>query len=83
VLVHLPIHASWLDQVEIYFSVVQRKVLKPNDLDDLAAVEERLRAFERHYEQIAQPFEWAFTRGDLDRLLEQLDQRGPALNLAA
>ena len=42
VLVHLPIHASWLNQVEIYLSIVQRKVLQPNDFDDLAAVEERL-----------------------------------------
>ncbi len=29
--VHTPVHASWLNQVEIYFSVVQRKVLTPND----------------------------------------------------
>lgn len=30
-LVHLPIHASWRNQVEIYFSILQRKVLTPND----------------------------------------------------
>jgi hypothetical protein len=68
-LVHLPIHASWLNQVEIYFSVVQRKVLTPNDFGDLAEVEQRLLAFQAHYEQIATPFEWKFTRADLDRLL--------------
>jgi transposase len=78
-----PTHASWLNQVEIYLSIVQRKVLTPNDFDDLAAVEERLLAFERHYEEIAQPFEWKFTRTDLDRLLERLDEREPALHLAA
>ena len=83
VLVHLPIHASWLNQVEIYFSIVQRKVLTPNDFDDLAAVEERLLAFQRHYEEVAQPFEWTFTRRDLDRLLERLGKREPALSLAA
>lgn len=83
VLVHLPIHASWLNQVEIYFSIVQRKVLTPNDFDDLAAVEERLLAFQRHYEQEAQPFQWTFTRRDLDRLLERLGDRQPALSLAA
>jgi DDE superfamily endonuclease len=62
VFVHLPIHASWLNQIEIYFSIVQRKVLQPNDFNDLAAVEERLLRFGRHYEQVAQPFEWKFTR---------------------
>jgi DDE superfamily endonuclease len=72
-LVHLPIHASWLNQIEIYFSIVQRKVLKPNDFSDLAAVQQRLLAFARHYEQVAQPFEWKFTRDNLDSLLERLD----------
>lgn len=71
-LVHLPIHASWLNQVEIYFSVIQRKVLTPNDFTDLAEVESRLLAFERRYEQSAEPFEWRFTRSDLARLLERL-----------
>ncbi len=74
ILVHLPIHASWLNQVEIYLSIVQRKVLEPNDFDDLAAVEERLLAFQRHYQEIAQPFEWTFTRRDLDHLLERLSK---------
>jgi DDE superfamily endonuclease len=82
VLVHLPVHASWLNQIEIYFSIVQRKVLQPNDLADLAALEERLRAFGRHYEQVAQPFEWNFTRDHLDRLLERLDTSRPAAAVA-
>ncbi len=56
-LVHVPVHASWLNQVEIYFSVIQRKVLTPNDFADLAEVEARLLAFERRYEQTATPFE--------------------------
>jgi DDE superfamily endonuclease len=71
-LVQLPIHASWLNQVEIYFSVVQRKVLTPNDFADLAAVESRLLGFERRYEQTASPFEWKFTRTHLTKLLERL-----------
>jgi hypothetical protein len=83
VLVHLPIHASWLNQIEIYFSIVQRKVLQPNDLVDLAAVEERLRAFARRYEQVAQPFEWKFTRNDLDRLLDRLETPTRITALAA
>ncbi len=83
VLIHLPVHASWLNQIEIYFSIVQRKVLQPNDFTDLAAVEERLLRFRRHYEQVAQPFEWKFTRDDLDRLLERLDTPGRTTTLAA
>jgi transposase len=73
-LVHLPIHASWLNQIEIYFSVIQRKVLTPNDFVDLAEVQRRLLAFQRRYQQTAMPFDWRFTRSDLDRLLRRLDQ---------
>ncbi len=62
-LVQLPVHASWLNQVEIYFSVVQRKVLTPNDFTDLASA---------RYEQSATPFEWNFTRTDLNKLMERL-----------
>jgi hypothetical protein len=82
VLVHLPVHASWLNQVEIYFSIVDRKVLTPNDFPSLAAVAQHLAEFERYYEQIARPFEWKFTREDLDRLLAKL-QPIVALPLAA
>jgi hypothetical protein len=74
VLVHTPIHASWLNQAETYFSVVQRKVLTPNDFPDLDALEQHLLAFGRRYEQIAAPFEWKFTRADLDRVLQRLDK---------
>jgi hypothetical protein len=70
--VHGPVHASWLNQIEIYFSILQQKVLTPNDFPSLAAVAERLAQFERHYEAIAQPFEWRFTRQDLNRWLEKL-----------
>jgi len=71
-LVNLPVHASWLNQIEIYFSIVQRKVLTPNDFADLAEVESRLLAFERRYEQSADPFEWKFTRRDLAKLMRRL-----------
>lgn len=76
-LVHLPLHASWLNQVEIYFSVVQRKVLTPNDFADLDEVADRLLAFQATYEAIATPFEWKFTRSDLARLLERLPGTEP------
>jgi hypothetical protein len=76
-LLHLPIHASWLNQIEIYFSVLQRKVLTPNDFADLDALAERLIAFQERYEQAARPFAWKFTRRDLDRLLSRLAEHGP------
>ena len=70
--VHTPVHASWLNQIEIYFSVVQRKVLTPNEFPDLQAVERRLLEFQAYYETMARPFEWKFTRADLDELLVKL-----------
>ncbi len=72
VLVHGPVHASWLNQIEIYFSVVQRKVLTPNDFASLPVVAERLAAFERYYETLATPFQWTFTRSDLTKLLQRM-----------
>ena len=75
VLVHLPVHASWLNQIEIYFSIVQRKALTPNDFPCLEAVAERLANFERYFESIAQPFEWKFTRADLNALIARMRNR--------
>jgi hypothetical protein len=83
VLVHLPFHASWLNQIEIVFSVIQRKVLTPNDFTSLQAVVDRLDAFEHHYNQIATPFEWTFTRNDLEALIARVAQHEPRLRLAA
>jgi hypothetical protein len=83
-LIHLPIHASWLNQVELYFSIVQRKALTPNDFGSLEELAERLLAFGRRYRGIARPFEWTFTRRDLERVLERVDaQERPALRLVA
>jgi len=74
VLVHAPIHASWLNQVEIYFAIVQRKVLTPNDFPDLNSLAERLLDFQYYWEATAQPFEWKFTRQDLMELMNKLGQ---------
>lgn len=71
IMVHLPIHASWLNQIEIYFSIVQRKVLTPNDFESLAELEDRLLKFQNRYEEIAKPFEWKFTRKDLTDLMKK------------
>ena len=78
VMVHTPVHASWLNQIEIYFSVVQRKVVSPNDFTDLDHVEQRLADFEQRYNATARPFKWKFTPADLDDLLDRIDQHQPA-----
>ena len=74
-----PTSASWLNQVEIFFSIVQRKVLSPNDFDDLEVVIERLAAFETRYNQAAKPFNWKFTTTDLADLMDRLDRHRPAI----
>lgn len=76
-LVHAPVHASWLNQVEIYFSIVQRKVLTPNDFTDLNTLAERLLQFQHYWEATARPFEWKFTRHDLKELLDKLGRPIP------
>ena len=73
VMVHTGIHASWLNQVEIYYSIVHRKALSPNDFTDLAELENRLAAFERRFNATATPFNWTFTADDLDDLLARID----------
>ncbi len=73
-MVHLPVHASWLNQVEIYFSAVQRKALTPDDFLDLDAVAERLLSFQERYNTTAQPFDWTFTSHDLNQLLTRISR---------
>ena len=72
--VHTPVHASWLNQIEIYFSIVQRKVLTPNEFSDLRELENTLLRFQSYYQQIAQPFEWRFTTDDLQQVLARLPE---------
>jgi len=74
VMVHTPVHASWLNQVEIYFSILQRKVVSPDDFTDLHQIEQRLADFELRYNATARPFQWKFTPADLDNLLARIDQ---------
>jgi transposase len=74
-LVHLPVHASWLNQIEIYFSIVQRKVLSPNDFTDLGDLKQQLLVFQRRYQQTAVPFDWRFGKADLNALLRRLAER--------
>lgn len=81
--VHGPVHASWLNQIEIYFSIVQRKVLTPNDFSSLQEVQDRLLRFQTYYETIARPFEWKFTRADLDEMMNRMKPAATQLRPAA
>src|SRR5262245_1475737 len=75
ILVHTPVHASWLNQVEIYFSLLQRKVLTPNDSADLQEIELRIRLYEELTNRQAKPFDWKFTKYDLFDLVQRLARR--------
>jgi DDE superfamily endonuclease len=75
ILVHTPVHASWLNQVEIYFSLLRRKVLTPNDSASLAELELRIKLYEELTNQQAKPFDWKFTKYDLFNLLQRLARR--------
>jgi len=78
ILVHLPVHASWLNQVEVYFSLLQRKVLTPNDSTDLQELELRIRLYEELTNKQPKPFNWRFTKDDLFDLLQRLATREAA-----
>jgi len=82
-LLHTPIHASWLNQVEVYFSILQRKVLIPNDFYDLKQLESNIMKFQSIYSATAVPFNWKFTRKDLKNVLERLSAQGQQRKLAA
>jgi len=73
-MVHLPVHASWLNQSEVYFSVIQRKLLTPDDFEGLDELAEQILAFEKRYNTAARPFDWKFTRTDLNQLLARIKQ---------
>src|SRR5438270_13172575 len=78
ILVHLPVHASWLNQVEVYFSLLQKKVLTPNDSADLQELELRIRLYEELTNSQPKPFDWRFTKYDLFTLLQRLAKREAA-----
>jgi len=77
--VHLPTHASWLNQIEIYFSILTRKALTPMDLPHKQAVEDRVLGFQEHYNQTANPFRWNFTRDDLQERLKNAAEKSKDL----
>jgi hypothetical protein len=76
VLVHLPKHASWLNQIEIYFSILARKALTPGHFNHLEQLAGPILDFHADHRQTAQPLDRTFTRRDLHALLDRLDHRG-------
>ena len=81
IMIHTPVHASWLNQVEIVFSIVQKKVISPNDFTSTAQLAATLLAFIGRYNQTARPFNWKFTAADLTALLQRLSARNEPANL--
>lgn len=55
---HPPVHCSWMNQIEQWFSILQRKRLAVADFADKAALAERLAAFIREWNENAHPFNW-------------------------
>ena len=74
VAVSLPVHASWLNQIELYFSIVQRKVLTPLDVADEKTLTQRLLSFQGYYQETAKPFSWKFTANDLRKRYEAVQE---------
>src|SRR5579859_3615762 len=75
IMIHTPVHASWLNQVEIVFSITQKKAISPNDFASLDELAGTLLAFVDRYNQTARPFNWKFTAADLARLLDRISAR--------
>ena len=80
--VHTPVHASWLNQVEISVSIIQRKVLTPNDVANLAAIRLRLALSEELSNQRPTPFQWKFDRTELVPLLAKIEAHQKLLSNA-
>ena len=78
IMIHTPVHASWLNQIEIVFSVIQKKVLTPGDFPGLGTLSYALLAFVNRYNRTARPFNWKFTAGDLTALLRRISQHEQA-----
>jgi hypothetical protein len=65
----LPTNASWLDQIEIWFSVLQRKLLQPNHFTSTTDLDQAMMAFIAYGNQTAKPIRWSYTVEKLERKL--------------
>ena len=68
----LPVHASWLNKIETYFSIVERKVLTPNDFRTRQEAPSRIKEFEKYYNSTCKPFKWDYTKTDLRNFVERI-----------
>jgi transposase len=78
IMIHTPVHASWLNQVEIFFSIVQKKVITPGDFASTTQLSRTLLAFANRYNRTARPFNWKFSADDLTALLHRISQHEQA-----
>ena len=78
IMVHTPVHASWLNQIEIFLSIIQKKVVSPNDFASLEQLSRTLLAFVDRYNQTAKPFNWKYTAADLTALLRRISEHEQA-----
>ncbi|GAC1349131.1 MAG: hypothetical protein NVSMB27_19360 [Ktedonobacteraceae bacterium] len=74
----LPTNASWLDQIEIWFSLLQRKLLQPKHFTNLNELEQAIQDFIGYYNQTARPLKWSYTVEKLEhklapRLLQDME----------
>ncbi len=74
IMIHTPVHASWLNQIEIFFSVIQKKVVSPNDFASLDDLSRTLLSFVDRYNQTARPFNWKYTARDLRELMTRISE---------
>ncbi|HEX5303265.1 MAG TPA: IS630 family transposase [Streptosporangiaceae bacterium] len=78
IMIHTPVHASWLNQIEIFFSIIQKKVISPNDFPSLEQLSATLLAFTDRYNKTAKPFNWKYTAADLADLLRRISEHEQA-----
>ena len=82
-MIHTPVHASWLNQIEIFFSIIQKKVISPNDFASTGQLAATLLAFTDRYNQAARPFNWKYTAADLARTLDRISARDQPAEIPA
>jgi len=60
--VYLPKHTSWLNQIEIVFGVIMRKVIRRGNFTSVADLRDKLLRFIDYFNEVfAKPFRWTFT----------------------
>jgi len=61
--VHLhftPTHASWLNQIELFFSILERRLLRRGEFDSVDHLTQRIITFIKDYNRRAAPFRWTY-----------------------